>query len=216
MKCTLKLAALLVLALSGCNFPPSISELMAPIPKAGPVPAPDGYASVVFIKASGWPWGTGAHIVNEQGRYLGITPDNGWFQVNVRPGRHTFVGFLGEDSVDSIDADLAAGSLYFVEVYFTPGVFSPQTHLKVVKPSTDSWAKRDKWLNDGSPYASRRTGQERVVDRFMGPERMQHVMAKAEKSRAAYAGNDQNEHVLAPGDGLSNGRATPAVAASPE
>jgi hypothetical protein len=89
------------------------------------------------------------------------------------------------NNTSAVDATLAAGKIYFVEVSVRPGAWVAAPELHAVTPSSDDWKNRDDWMKDTDEYSA---------DLAKG----QHDMDSDQKDRVkdgleAYKGYDAKE-----------------------
>jgi hypothetical protein len=156
-------------------------------------------ATVVFVRpGSPFGWALVAPIVDEAGRYIAELPVNAHVATNVAPGHHMFVTW-GENT-DALQADLAPGHIYFVEMYITPGAFSGHWHMKAIKPSYPNWGRKDEWMTKTRQFSvDPGAAQMRTAD-WSGkvPERLR----RGNEHLAKYQGEEIDSRTLQPGDGI--------------
>jgi hypothetical protein len=121
------------------------------------VGAPDA-ATVVFVRPSEYKGENKTTILDSHGRFLGDALAASYFVVRVAPGRSVFVSCATNRS--ALQADLAAGRIYFVEVSVKPGFLHTRFHLLAIRPDTPSWTKLDTWMTESTAYMpDERAGQ---------------------------------------------------------
>lgn len=82
--------------------------------------------------------------VNDDGKLLGFTETNCYFEVRCAPGRHFYLT-LGEGEA-FIDAELAAGKTYFIQAWSKFGVFSSRPGFAPVAPDSEDMREfRKRW-----------------------------------------------------------------------
>lgn len=191
------LAALgLVAALSGCGY---TSPFMRPPAAPAALRASQSEALVVFVRPSEYASGVGCTILDEEGHFIGQSPAHTHFAVSMRPGPHMFVSWA--ENIDALQAELAPGKTYFVEVAPTIGVFSARVHLRALKPGSEKWSKQQEWLRDTQQLQSDRS----AGDSYYQRERPKDVVAKvrtAQEKMAKYQGSDLELRTLRPMDGV--------------
>jgi len=144
----LSVAAIVVATAStGCA---ATSEHMHPATSPAPVAAPPGSATVVFVRPSGYASGIKTTILDEHGTFLGDSLPESQFSVAVPAGKHLFVSWA--ENTGALQADLAAGKTYYVEVAPRMGAFSARVHLLAITPRSKSWEKLPEWLRESRPY----------------------------------------------------------------
>jgi len=152
--------ALAIVLGAGCGASSAHMYLLKP-PRALVVPR-DG-AVVVFVRPSNYLKTEAFTIVDGRGRFLGESLPASHFAVRVPPGRHVFV--VCRDGGGSLDATVAPGLVYYVEVAPTPrfdivgaalGVRedSHRVDLVALKPGAAHWDKLPQWVAETEQYAA--------------------------------------------------------------
>jgi hypothetical protein len=189
------LVGLCLLAVGCVSGPPIMVELRPPQPLQA---RPDA-AMVVFIRPSIYAWAVTADVMDEAGRFVGRMVPNGNFAVNMAPGRHMFT--IWAENTDVLTVDVAAGHIYFVESYLTPGMFSAQFHLRAIKPALPNWAARDQWMQRTRMFTvDQAAGQARLNAHGAGA--IQERLRRAEEHYAKYGPDEQFTRSITPGDGI--------------
>ena len=188
----------LLLALaSGCVTTTQARNMVEVAPPQRLV-APADAALVVFVRPSKFAFAIAANIIDEQGRFLGDSPAAGHFAAILPPGRHMFV--VWAENTDAIDADLAPGKIYFVEVAPTMGAFSAQMHLRAIKPSSANYGHRDEWMVKTQQYAVMGTGGQDNLNRR--PDDVRERLRRAQEHLTKYSDAEREERTLRAPDGI--------------
>jgi hypothetical protein len=189
----------LVLALaSGCAAQVPQARNMVEVAPPRPLTAPVDQAVVVFVRPSRYAWGISANILDEQGRFLGDSPASGHFAVVVPPGRHMFV--VWAENTDAVDAELAPGKIYFVEVAATMGALSAQMHLYAIKPTSANFPHRDEWMRNTHQWAvAGNGGQENLNQRA---DDVRERLRRAQEHLTQYSAEEREKRTLRAGDGI--------------
>jgi len=186
---------LMVALASGCA---SAARNMVEIKPPQRLVAPADAALVVFVRPSKFAFGIAANIIDEQGRFLGDTPAKGHFAAVVPPGRHMFV--VWAENTDAIDAELAPGKIYFVEVAATMGALSAQMHLRAIKPMSANYGHRDEWMVNTTQFAIDGPGGQENLNRR--PDDVRERLRRAQEHLIKYSASEREERTLRAPDGL--------------
>jgi hypothetical protein len=143
------LALTTALALLGCA---ARSDLMRPTPRPQAWSAPTDAAVVVFIRPTSFSAAIKTTLLDEQGNFVGDSLPTSYFAVNVTPGEHVFIAWAQNTAV--LQANLAAGRTYFVEVALTTGLWAPRVDLLPLTPRSEGWSRRGEWLRESSSFAA--------------------------------------------------------------
>lgn len=194
MKRTGLLLAIAMLAIGCASSARNMIEVNPPQRLVAPA---DG-ALIVFVRPSKFGFAVSANILDEQGRFLGDTPAKGHFVAALPPGRHMVV--VWAENTDALDLELAPGKIYFVEVQVTMGALSAQMHLKAIKPTSASWARRDEWMINTTQYAVLGTGgQEKLARR---PDDVRERLRRGQEHLMKYSPEEREERTLRASDGI--------------
>jgi hypothetical protein len=128
------------------------SQYMHEAKSARPAPPPAGASTVVFLRPSVFAAGIKTTILDERGSFLGESLAESQFAVTLPAGKHLFISWA--ENTGALQADLAPGKTYYVEVSPTMGALSARVHLFALTPHSENWAKLEEWLRDSKPYDS--------------------------------------------------------------
>lgn len=181
------------LFVTGCS---ASSQYMHEAAAPSLAPAADK-ATVVFIRHSGMARGIRTTILDEHGDFVGDSLASSWFTRTYDPGKHMFVAWA--ENTDVLQADLAPGKVYYVEVDPTMGALSARMHLYALKPGGEDWGKVKEWLGDNKYLEVDVNGGRAAMH-----ERQSDVaerLKRASEHLAEYQGEDLEKRTLRPGDG---------------
>src|SRR5688500_16034751 len=122
----------LLLALAACSTTDRMQDA-----QPTPAPGPD-VAKVIVYRTS--PFGEDAHFpiyAAGEGRLLGFTQTDCYFEVTCPPGKHLFVTW-GEGEA-FVEAELEAGKTYFIRAYSKFGILRPRPGLAPVSKDSEEW-----------------------------------------------------------------------------
>jgi len=189
----------LLLALaSGCAASVPTARNMVEVTPPRPLTAPADSAVVVFVRPSKFAWGISANIIDEQGHFLGDSPAAGHFAAVVPPGRHMFV--VWAENTDALDAELAPGKIYFVEVAATMGALSAQMHLRAIKPTSANFPHRDEWMRNTQQWMVQGPAGQENLDRRADDVRER--LRRAQEHLVKYSADEREERTLRAADGI--------------
>jgi len=191
-------ACFLMTLASGCAAQVPQARNMAQVNPPRPLIAPADRAVVVFVRPSRFAWAVSANILDEQGHFLGDSPAAGHFAVVLPPGRHMFV--VWAENTDSIDAELAPGKIYFVEVAATMGWGSAQMHLFAIKPSSANFGHRDEWMRATNQWVVDGNGGQANLDQR--PDDVRERLRRAQEHLQKYSAEEREQHTLRLADGI--------------
>lgn len=197
----------LTLALTCCSAStPYMTEVAAP----RAVAVDPAAATVVFIRPSPEEASVRHVILDETGRFLGLSRSEAYFGVKVAPGEHTFMSYVdgntfgnGPDrrsGTPALKASLEAGKLYYVQVVATPGSYTTRGRLLGMGPSRKGWDELPGWLAKSLPLVPDEAGGQAHVRETLD---VQVVVQKGLGTAASYDEAALAEHSLAPADGVS-------------
>jgi hypothetical protein len=182
------------LAASGCV---ATSPYMHEAVTAQPSAPPPGAATVVFVRPSGYAGALKTTILDEHGTFLGDSLAESQFAVTLPAGRHLFVAWA--ENTAALQADLAPGRTYYVEVAPRMGVLSARVHLLAVTPRSKSWERLPEWLHDSRLYdADPGAGQAYLATR---QDDVRERLRRANEAIRKYDADDLALRTLNPGDG---------------
>jgi hypothetical protein len=128
------------------------SDTMTKVESPTALKAPADQAVVVFIRHTAFGGAILFTVIDENGKFLGVSQGNSHFAAIVPPGHHVFISGT-VNNTSAVDATLAAGKVYFVEVSVRTGALAAAPELHAVRPGSDDWNNRDGWLKDTEEYA---------------------------------------------------------------
>jgi hypothetical protein len=188
----------LLAALAGGCSTTSAARNMVEVTPSQRLVAPTDAALVVFVRPSKFAYAIAANIIDEQGRFLGDSPAKGHFAAILPPGRHMFV--VWAENTDVIDAELAPGKIYFIEVAATMGAWSAQMHLKAIKPTSANFGHRDEWMINTQQYSvAGPGGQENLNKR---PDDVRERLRRAQEHLTKYSDAEREARTLRAPDGI--------------
>jgi len=154
-------------------------------------------ARVVFIRPSEWPPPNAPTLVDNHGHFIGDCMPQSRFEVSLPPGEYTFIAW--SEGTNSLQANLAAGKTYYIEVGAVPGVWSARFYMRAIKPSARNWPNLQKWMSETTPYeVLRDQGQEYVGGR---KDSVDELIKKGIARFQGYDATEQQEASLHPEDG---------------
>jgi len=206
---TVLLPALLVVVLSLTCCAAS-SPYMTTVDAASAVTVDAAAATVVFIRPASDEPGVHHVILDEKGRFLGLSSSQVYFPVKVPPGEHTFMSYVdgstfgnGADrrtGTPALKATLEAGKLYYVQVVAIPGSFTTRARLIGLGPSRKSWDVLPDWLAKCKPLVPNEPDGQAHVRETLD---VNLVVQKGLRAIAEYTPEKLAERSLTPGDGVS-------------
>jgi hypothetical protein len=187
MKCIL---AVLPLALAACSTTSFMRDA-----EPSPPPGDDEAKVIVFRTAA---FGGAEHfpvyeLVDHEGKLLGFTETDRYFEYRCPPGRHLFVTWAEGEAF--IDADLEAGRTYFIRAYSKFGVLAPRPGFAPVGQGSEDWDKLDEILSKL---------QCRELDPFRAVEYEARKEDHLKKTLASYEEGKKAPRTLGPGDGKAD------------
>jgi hypothetical protein len=187
MRCVL---ALVPLALAACSTTTYMRD-------AEPTPPPgDDEAKVIVYRTAAFGGSENFpvyELVDNEGKLLGFTETDRYFEYRCPPGRHLFVTWAEGEAF--IEADLEAGRTYFIRAYSKFGVLAPRPGFAPVGQGSENWDKLDEIL---SPL------QCRELDPTKAAEYEQQKEEQFRKTLARYEEGKKESRHLAPGDGKAD------------
>jgi hypothetical protein len=129
------------------------SDLMTHVAAPTAIQAPADGALVVFVRHSRYGGAVMFTVIDEHGKFIGVSQGNSHFAAVMAPGHHVFISGTANNT-SAVDATLAAGKVYFVEVSARPGAFTAAPELHALKPSSEGWKDREGWLKETDTYTA--------------------------------------------------------------
>lgn len=208
------LFALLLALSSGCA---ATSDYMRPTLLPLDAPPPPGTAAVVFIRPSNWAYTKVMTILDDQGRFIGDSTAGSCFATPVPAGKHLFFGWA--ENTAALQAELAPGRVYFVEVSSRLGWWSARVQLLAITPHSEQWAKLKEWVSDCDKFRPDEAGGQGYLNERR--EAAADRIRRGKENLADYDADDLGERTLLPADGVEPtfysppGARTPAPALPP-
>lgn len=132
-----------VVTLGGCA---GHSDFMTKAPSTyASALAPDS-ATIVFFRDSGVAYAVNFAIVDHAANLLGDAVARSDFSVQVPPGRY-FLLAKGGEGTDAMQAEVAAGHVYYVRVVPRMGMWLAGVELDPIKPGEQDWPRLSDWLS---------------------------------------------------------------------
>jgi len=151
-------ALFFALGATGCA---ATSEYMLEVKPPRAVVAAPGMAMVVFVRPSNYAWAIKTTILEERGAFLGDSLAASHFAVSMPPGQHVFIAWA--ENTSALQATLAPGRIYFVEVSLRPGLLSARAHLLAITPRRKTWSKLGDWLAETRQFTPDPAGGARYL-----------------------------------------------------
>ena len=193
-----------VVALSGCA---GHSDFMAKAPSTYASSVTPSSATIVFFRDSGMGFAVNFAILDQAANFLGDAVARSDFSVQVPPGRYFLVAKGGEGT-DAVQAEVAAGHVYYVRVVPRMGMWLAGVELDPIKPDEREWQQLSSWLgktNHLTPLVPK------VPVGFSGPS----LPEWAAQTWGALSPAERVKRTIVPTDGLAFISGSPAVVASP-
>ena len=203
--------ALLVLLLSLTTGCAGTSDYMRPTLAPLDALPPPGTAAVVFVRPSGWFYSVVMTILDDQGRFIGDSTADSCFAVPVPAGKHLFIGWA--ENTAALQADLAPGRVYFVEVAPRLGWWTARVQLLAVTPHSEQWGKLKEWVSDCDKFRADEAGGQAYLNSRRDAA-AEHVRRGKEKL-GEYDGEELEARTLRPNDGVAPTLYAPPFAAPP-
>ncbi|MBW2522584.1 MAG: hypothetical protein JRI23_00345 [Deltaproteobacteria bacterium] len=193
----LALALTVVIALSSIGCVATSDYMYQPATPVVPEPRSDT-ALVVFVRPSAYAASIAMTILDGNGRFLGDSLAESYFAVQVPPGNHLFIGWA--ENTAAVQAHLAPGRTYYVEVAPRMGWWSARIQLLALTPGSENWGKLSEWLRESDFY---------VVDEARGQaylrERSEDTRERIRRGNdilTEYDNEELAERTIRPEDGV--------------
>jgi hypothetical protein len=171
---------------------------MVASPATGPIGALADHATVVFVRPSGIGFAVNFAILDDQGKWVGDAVAQTHFAVSLPPGDYLFVGWA--ENTAALKASLAAGRVYYVEVYPVMGAFSAQVQFEALTARSEDWSKVDDWLKTTKRLQPLDTG---VANMDAKHDDALKRVATAKENWDGYSSEDKARRTLRPEDGTA-------------
>ncbi len=211
MRLNLRLLALFALLLSLATGCTATSDYMRPTLAPLDAPPPPGTATVVFVRPSGWASSVLMTIMDDQGRFIGDSTAESCFVTPVPAGKHLFIGWA--ENTAALQADLAPGRVYFVEVSSRLGWWTARVQLLAITPHSEKWGKLKDWVSECDKFRPDEAGGQAYLTSRRDAA-AEHVRRGKEKL-SDYDAEDLEERTLRPDDGVAPTAYAPPLTAAP-
>jgi hypothetical protein len=121
------------------------SDFMAKAASTYASAATPGSATIVFFRDSGVAFAVNFAILDQAANFLGDAVARSDFSVQVPPGSYFLIAKGGEGS-DAVQAEVAAGHVYYVRVVPRLGMWLAGVELDPIKPGEQEWQRLSGWL----------------------------------------------------------------------
>jgi len=138
---------LLLVLLAGCA---GSSKYMLKDETPDAIQPQAGQALIVFVRPSGFGHGATFAVFDDQGNFVGQVPAKGHVMHHATPGRHRYLVWAENTAV--LDAEVAAGKIYIVEVPARMGAWSARAHLLPVKRGSEEWDEALEWVKETNQW----------------------------------------------------------------
>lgn len=182
----------LLLALAACSTTSNMRDA-----QPTPPPGPDEAKVIVYRTAAlGGADNFPVYKVEENdGKLLGFTETDCYFEVRCAPGKHRFAA-LGEGEA-FVDADLAAGKTYYIRAYSKFGLLSSRPGFAPVGRGSEHYPELDEVLP-------------KLRCRELDPGKRAELEAREEKRLKKALAREAEARELRPDDGKESGPTLPA------
>ena len=116
---------------------------------------PADRAVVVFLRPAYTGYAISA-AVYEGDQFLGIVMRHACLVHETPPGTHRYM--VVSEASDFLDADVAAGKMYFVNVRPRMGAWRARFSLQPITPSSPRWADLTEWIDESYSVTSNASG----------------------------------------------------------
>ena len=187
-----------VCLLSGCF---ATSAYMTKLDAQAVLAPQSGKSRVVFIRPSAFASGVKFTLFTGRGEFLGDSLPESHFAVDLPPGQKVFI--VWAENTAALQANLAPGCTYFVEVASKLGFTAARAHLLAMKPSQEIWSSRQEWLDETNGLIpDRHAGQAYLIERR---EDLLDRVRRGKETLAEYDSEERAARTLARGDGICSG-----------
>jgi len=152
-------------------------------------------ATVVFVRPSWFAAAVDHILIDESGRFLGESQAQSRFAATLTPGHHTLILWVPAGNTDAVDATLAAGQTYYVEVVPT----MVNDRLIAIHPASPEWSELPAWLSSTRPIDADAAAGQASLDKH--PTRVRDRVRRGLERIARYTRPEELlEHTLHPTD----------------
>ena len=193
-----------VIMLGGCA---GHSDFMTKAPSSYASALTADTATIVFFRDSGIAYAVNFAILDQAANFLGDSVSRSDFSVQVPPGRYFLVAKGGEGT-DAMQAEVAAGRVYYVRVVPRMGMWLAGVELDPIKPGEQEWPRLSKWLSGTNHLTP-------LVPKVAVSLSQAPVPDWAAKAWGALSAADQATRTIVPTDGLAFSSSSPVVPSPP-
>jgi hypothetical protein len=187
-------ALVALLTTTGCA---ATSDYMAESASPRPIMGVGDMATVVFIRPSSYAKSIKTTILDGRGTFLGDSLPESHFAVVLPPGQHVFISWA--ENTAALQATLAPGRVYYVEVAPKLGVLSARVHLLALSPRAENWDKVGEWLKETKQFVPDSAGGQRSL--ASRSEDVQERIRRGTEALANYDAEELAERTLRAEDG---------------
>lgn len=173
------------------------SKFMTNLEAPEPVPVSATQATVVFLRPSSFGYAQKVLLLDQDGRFLGDSWGWATHAVQMPPGHYTFVSWT--EGTHALQADLAAGRVYYVHLSLGMGAWRGRLHLMAMSPDRPDWAEIPGWLAESRMTKIKPEGQKYCDEHRDG---VKTAIEKGLKTFGEYSPEEKAERTLRPGDGV--------------
>lgn len=190
------IAISLLLLSTACRSGPDYMREVNPVRV---LKAPADRALVVFVRPAGGGSKALAHVMDEQGTFLGSVPEGGHFSVVRNPGPQQFV--VWSEAEDILVATLAPGLVYFVQIDAETGGSRARFTMRASRRGSNLFPYREAWIEDTTQF---RVDLKSAKDAMAEEAPMfKQVLKDAAERLGTYTGAELAAHTLVATDGHS-------------
>jgi len=185
---------LFLLVLAGCA---GSSRYMTKDETPDAIQAPAGKALIVFVRPSGMAYAIDFTVFDDKGKFIGQVPAKGHVMHTAAPGRHRYAVWAENTAV--LDAEVAAGKIYIVEVAPRMGMWAARAHLLPVKRDSKKWGESLEWVRKTNEWdLDPELAKQWKADKREGLEKQ---LQRAKEMWAKYDEEDKEKRTMRPADG---------------
>jgi hypothetical protein len=185
---------LLLVLLAGCA---GSSRYMTKDETPDAIEPQAGQALIVFVRPSGAAYAMEFSVIDDKGNYIGQVPAKGHVLHAAAPGRHTYIVWAENTAV--LDAEVAAGKTYIVEVAPRMGMWAARAHLLPVKRGSEDWDEAMEWVKETAQWDVDPALAKQWKDHKR--EGLEKQLQRAKEMWAKYDDEDKEKRTMRPADG---------------
>lgn len=185
---------LLLLLLAGCA---GSSKYMTRDETPDAIEPQPGKALIAFVRPSGFGYAVTFTVFDDQGNFVGQVPAKGHVLHQATPGRHRYLIWAENTAV--LDAEVAAGKTYIVEVAAAMGAWAARGHLLPVKRGSEKWDKALEWVRETDEWdVDPALAQQWKAEKGPGLEKQ---FQRGKEMWAKYDAEEKERRTMRPDDG---------------